>query len=120
MTLLSLVFGGSHAAREQAIASATEPGIRSVAIIEGMPTGDASLQTLPDSFRPEIFRIASGCPCCSGNLTLRVTLNRALRQRPDRLYLSLSNAEHKTPLRDFLQQPQYRDWLQLGAEIDCS
>jgi G3E family GTPase len=120
MTLLSLVLGGSHAARERAIAESAEPGVSSVAIIEGLPTGEAALDALPAGTSLEVFRVASGCPCCSGNLTMRVTLNRALRQRPERLYLSLSNAEHKSQVLNFLQEPQYLAWLRVDDEIDCS
>lgn len=120
MTLVSLVFGGSHAARERAIAAATEADLRSVAIVEGLPSGEAVLDELPAGVALEVFRVAPGCPCCSGNMTIRVTLNRVLRQRPDRLYLSLSNAEHKSQVLNFLREPQYLALLELGAEIDCS
>lgn len=120
MTLLSLVFGGSHAARERAIAASAEAGLRSVAIIEGLASGEEGLDALPAGASLEVIRVASGCPCCSGNLTMRVMLNRALRHRPERLYLSLSNAEHKMQVLNFLQEPQYRAWLQIDDEIDCS
>jgi G3E family GTPase len=120
MTQLSLVFGGSHAAREQAIAVAAAKGARSTAIIEGMPSGEATLDDMPVDAGFEIFRVAAGCPCCHGNLTMRVTLNRALRRRPDHLYLSLSNATHKSQVLSFLQEPQYLSLLEIGPEIDCS
>lgn len=120
MTLVSLVFGGSHAARERAIAAAIEPELSSSAIIEGMPSGEAALEDLQQDTDLEVFRVVAGCPCCSGNLTIRVTLNRALKRRPQRLYLSLSNAGHKSQVVNFLQEPQYRALLEIGPDIDCS
>ena len=78
------------------------------------------LDELPQDVAFEVFRVAPGCPCCSGNLTIRVTLNRALRKRPERLYLSLSNAEHREQVLNFLREPQYRALLEIGDDIDCS
>ena len=100
MTLVSLVFGGSSAARERAIAAAIAPGVASAAIVEGLPTGD------------DVLAQASA----NGQLQL----NRALRQRPQRLYLSLSQAAHKEQVLKFLQEPQYLPLLEIGAGIDCS
>ncbi len=120
MTRLSLVFGGNHAARERAIAVAAANSVRSSAIIEGIPSGEAALDEVPANADFELFRVAAGCPCCHGNLTMRVTLNRALRRRPERLYLSLSNAAHKAEVLSFLQEPQYQSLLDIGPEIDCS
>ncbi len=120
MTRVSLVFGGGNAQRERAIASAVEAGVTSAAIVEGLASGDDVLAQLADRTPLQVFRVAAGCPCCNGNLTIRVTLNRALRQRPQRLYLSLSDATHKDKVLNFLQEPQYRDLLHIGADIDCS
>lgn len=120
MTQVSLVFGGSPAARERAIAAATAQGFRSTAIIEGLPSGEAALDAIPADADVEVFRVAPGCPCCSGNLTMRVTLNRALKRRPAYLYLSLSTAEHKSQVLNFLQEPQYLSLLTIGPDIDCS
>ena len=120
MTLVSLVFGGNQAARERAIAAAIASDISSAAIIEGMPSGESALDDKTQESDLELFRVAAGCPCCSGNLTIRVTLNRALKRRPARLYLSLSNAAHKSQVLDFLQEPQYLALLKIGPEIDCS
>ena len=120
MTRVSLVLGDSHAARERAIAAAANTDVSSVAIVEGLPSGEAVLDDLPQDVRLDVFRVAPGCPCCSGNLTMRVTLNRALRKRPAHLYLSLSNAEHREQVLNFLREPQYQALLDIGDDIDCS
>lgn len=120
MTLVSLVFGGNQAARERAIAAAINLGVSSAAIIEGMPSGESALEEKTQGSDLELFRVAAGCPCCSGNLTMRVTLNRALKRRPHSLYLSLSNAAHKPQVLNFLQEPQYLALLKIGPDIHCS
>ena len=120
MTLVSLVYGGSSAARERAIAAAIAPGVPSAAIVEGLPTGEDVLAQAAEAGQLQVFRVAAGCPCCNGNLTMRVTLNRALRQHPQQLYLSLSNGDHKERVLNFLQEPQYLPLLEIGAGMDCS
>lgn len=117
MTLLSLVFGGSGDDRERAIAAALPDGVNCAAIIEGLPTGVDLLSPLAP--RLEVVRIAPGCPCCSGNLTVRVTLNRLLRRAPSHLYLSLVDGAHRDQILLFLQTPQYRDRLEIGPDIRC-
>lgn len=115
MTLVTLVIGGSSDDRERALAAAVPTGIRCAAIIEGLPGAGAALSPLAPHL--EIVRIAPGCPCCNGNLTVRVTLNRLLRRAPERLYLSLSNAAHRDQVLLFLHEPQYRERLQIGPDI---
>jgi G3E family GTPase len=121
MTLVSLVTGGSSADRERAIATAAPTNETCAAIIEGLPCGDSVLNALalqrPESM--QVVRVAPGCPCCSGNLTVRVTLNRLLRRAPSRLYLSLSSSAHRNQILAFLQEPQYHERLTIGADIGC-
>jgi hypothetical protein len=119
MMVMTLVHGGSHHDRETAIAARVEQG-GAAAIIEGLPNGTSLLEPLAASGLLQLQRIAPGCPCCLGNLTVRVSLNRMLRQAPDRLYLSLADGSHLPAVRDFLQGEQYRERLRLGPEIDCS
>ena len=119
MTLVTLVFGGKATDREHAIAAAAAPDLGNAAIVEGLPSGDSVLEQLATGFDLDVFRIAAGCPCCSGNLTMRVTLNRALKRRPNRLFLSLSNSAHKEKVRHFLQEPPYLALLELSADINC-
>ncbi len=119
MTRVTLVVGGDGAAREKAIAVSAEPGKRTVALIEGLPSGSALDDvTTPNAL--QVVRIAPGCPCCTGNLSMRVTLNRALRQDPDQLFLSLANREHLANVINFLQEDQYRSRLEIGQTLDCS
>jgi len=120
MTVLSLVLGGSADDRERAIAADLPPGLACVAIIEGLPSGAAPLNEVPPDVSLEVVRVAPGCPCCTGNLTMRVTLNRVLRRSPARLYLSLSDASHREQVLMFLQAPQYLDLLAIGPDLQCS
>ncbi len=120
MTELSLVLGGSADDRERAIAADLPVGLACAAIIEGLPSGAAPLNEMPSEVSLEIFRVAPGCPCCTGNLTMRVTLNRALRRSPARLYLSLSDATHRDQVLMFLQAPQYLNLLAIGPDLHCS
>jgi len=119
MTVLSLVLGGSANDRERAIAADLPSDMACAAIIEGLPSGAAPLNELPPEVSLDIIRVAPGCPCCTGNLTMRVTLNRALRRSPERLYLSLSDATHREQVLLFLQSPQYVDLLKIGPELRC-
>ena len=120
MTVLSLVLGGSADDRERAIAADLPPGLACAAIIEGLPSGAAPLNDIPPEVSLEVIRVAPGCPCCTGNLTMRVTLTRVLRRSPARLYLSLSDATHREQVLMFLQTPQYLDLLAIGPDLQCS
>lgn len=105
MTLTTLVSGGNAATREAAIAAAIDPNASTAILIEGLPDGKtdplAAWSTL------QITRIAPGCICCSGNLTMRVTLNRILRRPPQRLFISLASDAHCDRIHAFLTQPPY-------------
>ena len=120
MTVLSLVLGGSADDRERAIAADLPAGLACAAIIEGLPSGAAPLNELPPEVSLDIIRVAPGCPCCTGNLTMRVTLNRVLRRSPARLYLSLSDATHRDQVLLFLQAPQYLNLLAIGPDLQCA
>ncbi|HSY28596.1 MAG TPA: GTPase, partial [Burkholderiaceae bacterium] len=101
MTLTSLVIGAHAAAREAAIAAAIDPVISTVVILEGLAAGVSHLTATSTL---QIIRIAPGCMCCVGNLTLRVTLNRLLRKPPARLFIALATNTHLPQIRDFLTQ----------------
>lgn len=119
MTVVTLVCGGSGAAREQAIAAHIDPQVANAAIIEGLPDGQALLEASAGSMSLQVVRVAPGCPCCTGNLTMRVTLNRLLKRPPACLYLSIANARHKPQIAAFLQETQYQAHLQLGPDLVC-
>ncbi len=115
MTIVRLVVGGSAEEREQAISRESPPGTKVVALLEGIST-DSGLSST-DTLR--VIRIAPGCPCCTGSLTMRVTLNRLLRDPPDLLFLGLTEASHLTTVRSFLQEEQYCGRLDLGPDVHC-
>jgi hypothetical protein len=111
----SLVTGPTTGAREQLIAAQLEPGnFRCAVLLEGLPDGHTIL-TPSDTLLIE--RIAPGCLCCTGNLVLRVTLNRILRRRPERLYIGLATTEHLDQLRSWLQSPPYDQLLELTPDL---
>ena len=68
-------------------------------------------QTKSVNWQLRCARSAPACLCCTGNLTLRVTLNRILRHPPQHLYISLANSEHLPALCNFLGGAQYVGWL---------
>jgi hypothetical protein len=108
---LTLVAGGSYAQREQAIAKLCEADAASACIavvLEGLPAGDLLLQS---SGRLLIHRIAPGCFCCIGNLTMKVTLNRLLRQPLTHLYLAVASSAHLDNIQLTLAQPPYDNWF---------
>jgi hypothetical protein len=114
----TLVTGASAQAREAAIAAALadQDQIPSPAIIlEGLAPGSSPLDAFRDRLQPA--RIAPGCLCCTGNLVLRVTLNRLLRQRPERLFIGVARSEHLDQLRSWLQAEPYDQLLRLTDDI---
>lgn len=106
----TLVTGADAAARERAIAALARPG--DAIVIEGMPSGHS---ILPAHF--DVARIAPACLCCTGNLVLRVTLNRLLRRHPERLYIALASTEHLDQLRSWLSAAPYDQLLALTADL---
>jgi hypothetical protein len=116
MTILHLVYGANQTVRENAIKTQMTPTVFAIALLEGMALNNASPDPLASM---KVVRMAAGCPCCTGNLTMRVMLNRALKEKPDRVFLSLANSAHLTSVRDFLQEDQYCGRLELGRDLDC-
>jgi len=127
--ITSLVTGPTASARERWIAAqlAAQPAPAAPAVpaalaapervavlLEGLPDG---LGLIAPSAAVLIARIAPGCLCCTGNLVLRVTLNRLLRQRPGRLYIALALADHVDQLRSWLLQPPYDQLLELTPDL---
>jgi len=120
MTAVTLVTGSSYAAREAAIAAAIaalRPGMSAFVILEGLPDGkpDSPLQqALPPQ---HVLRIAPGCPCCTGSLTMRVTINRMLRQAPQHLFIGLADTSHLQQFRAFLRTEAYSRLLTLTEDL---
>lgn len=110
ITALTLVAGGSYAEREAWITTALqnlppqEYQQKSGVLLEGLPAGILSLQT---STLLSVERIAPGCFCCIGQLAMRVSLNRLLRQKLGHLFIAINDAQHLAPLQSSLNQPPY-------------
>ena len=117
---LTLVVGAHIDAREDAIAGLLQHGIPTAVILEGLPSGTSSFPAESSSDELRIARIAPGCLCCIGNLTLRVTLNRMLRKHPHRIYISVADATHLSAIEQFLSAAPYDNLLQLMPVIDCN
>jgi G3E family GTPase len=121
---VTLVTGASAAVREQAIfdqlqlSKLHQNGAKSAVILEGLAPGNSPLDSLPAD---ALFaRVAPGCLCCTGNLVLRVTLNRMLRQRPERLFIGVARSEHLDQLRSWLQAEPYDQLLRLTPDLISS
>ena len=111
---VTVVTGATPAIREALVAASLVPGQRSAAILEGLPAG----QTILDpSDNLMLHRVAPACLCCTGNLVLRVTLNRILRLRPDRLLIGVASLDHLDQLRSWLQNPPYDQLLELTPDL---
>jgi hypothetical protein len=114
-----LVTGPNASAREAAIARAlddpaTPRSDGAAVILEGLPDGNPMLEI---SEKLLISRIAPGCLCCAGNLVMRVTLNRLLRQRPARLFIGVADTAHLDQLRSWLSSTPYDQLLALAPEL---
>ncbi|MFZ6769602.1 GTPase [Undibacterium sp. Di26W] len=113
---LHLVHGGSYTQRETAIAASLSrlPATLSNAVIlEGLPAGQDILLATNNL---HVTRIAPGCFCCIGNLSLRVTLNRVLRQKPAHIFLGVASDAHLDQLSLTLQEPGYANWLEIASQ----
>jgi G3E family GTPase len=119
-TVLTLVTGPSAGAREAAIAARLsdlhEDGTQAI-ILEGLASGVSPLDDLPAG--RNLARIAPGCLCCTGNLVLRVTLNRLLRQRPRRIFIGVADSGHLDQLRSWLQSEPYDQLLRLTSDLNA-
>ena len=118
MTTATLVTGGTAASREAAIHSLLDSSATAV-ILEGLPDGHPLLDisAFPSL---QLSRIAPGCLCCTGNLVMRVTLNRLLRTHPARLYIGVASDEHLPALRTFLQGAPYDRLLTLTDDVELT
>jgi G3E family GTPase len=112
----TLVTGTSAVAREAAIAAALAPQVDTAIILEGIPDANSTLDAAAFP-QLRIARIAPGCLCCTGNLTMRVTLNRLLRGKPEQLYIALATSAHIDQIRAFLSAPPYDNLLILTKDL---
>jgi hypothetical protein len=123
-TPVTLVTGSTSSEREAAIAAMIarhqplHPSSTIGIILEGISDGTDPFASLADNFPLlTIVRIAPGCPCCVGNLTMRVTLNRLLRHSPEEIYISLATCLHLDHVRGFFAQPPYNKLIKLAKEL---
>jgi hypothetical protein len=98
-------------------ASTDHPSVFDAVILEGFGVAAEPLASGPGL---HVTRIAPGCLCCDGNLVLRVTLNRLLRQRPRRLFIGLASSEHLDQLRSWLQSTPYDQLLRLNPVVSAT
>lgn len=122
MIRTTLVIGASASAREWAIAQAMadDPNsalIKSAILLEGLADGTASLVTQENCI---VIRIAAGCLCCSNNMIMRTYLNRLIQQRPQQLFLSLSNYAHLDRIKDAIGSGGYENVLEFSRLIDLN
>ncbi|OWW21968.1 GTPase [Noviherbaspirillum denitrificans] len=111
----TLVTGATPALREAAIRAAMTSTVDTAIILEGIPDAQSGLDA--DAPHLHIVRIAPGCVCCTGNLTMRVTLNRLLRGKPEQLYIGLATSAHLEQIRAFLTAPPYDNLLALTKDL---
>jgi G3E family GTPase len=115
-----LVSGADAATREAAISrliQTADSAVPTAVILEGLASGSDAFDALAQRTDVSIARIAPGCLCCTGNLTLTVHLHRILRQRPALLYISLADSSHIERIENFLLQPIYGTWLTLADRL---
>ena len=111
---MTLVAGGDSLARETVIAArlAASSGVNAAVIIEGIAEHAAHFGA-----HVHLVRIAPGCPCCTGRLTMQVMLNRILRTAPNHVYIAMSDATHICGMRDFLAQAPYDTLVKLDDNL---
>lgn len=120
MTPVTLVAGGTPHQRENAIAAvlSTLPQEGLVGLIlEGLPASGSDLSEWPNGPLRSYVRIAAGCPCCMGNLSMRVNLDRLLRRRPQHLFIALSSEMHLPQMLAFLNAAPYDAHLSVGPVL---
>lgn len=118
---LVLVAGSNYQAREAWIAAAIAalpPQEHAAVLLEGLPTGVLSLQADTHLL---LERIAPGCFCCIGQLALRVTLNRLIKQMMKQniknLFIAINDAQHVTALQQSLTSPPYDQLLKTDKVV---
>jgi hypothetical protein len=85
-------------------------GLRRAVIAEGALFDRPGLQDVP------LVGLPSGCPCCTGLLTLRVTLVRTMRRlRPESMLLLVTTEEPLPRLRRMLEDGE----LGMRFEVEC-
>ena len=121
MIATTLVYGATSVQRDAAIhacVASLPANARIGLILEGPASSADRLGALAaGDTRLILHRIAAGCPCCSGNLTLRVTLDRLIHRAPNHILLGIASDAHQAQLRDFLMAAPYDRHLALMPDL---
>lgn len=115
----TLVTSRLPSTRESFIASQIDPSVSTAVLAEGLPTGIDPLAELIQTGSLHVIRIAPGCPCCAGHLTMQVNLNRLLRFQPQRILIGLSSSSHLDQIRLLLSSSAYDQHLSLTEVISA-
>lgn len=112
---VTLIAGSSYSQREAWICNQITqvPAQKMGVLLEGLPQGVGSLESSQNLL---LERLASGCFCCVGNLVVRIVLNRLIRSKTSHIFISLSQAEHVSSFKTFLQDPPYQELIQIESE----
>ena len=102
MTQITLVTGVTTPRRSGHRGGAPARHVR-FAILEGLPNGQAGLAAGTGAAVAADPAHCAWLPCCTGSLTMRVTLNRVLRHAPQHLFIGLADTSHLRQFRDFLR-----------------
>jgi len=118
----TLVIGASATERERAIAKALADNpdfglIKSAILLEGLADGRPVLVTQENCI---VVRIAAGCLCCSNSMIMRTYLNRLIQQKPQQLFLSLSNHAHLDQIMDSISSGGYEKILEFRRLLDLN
>jgi hypothetical protein len=105
--------GSAYPPSDSAAGAVSAPAGPIAVILEGSAFGPTPLD---ERSGVEVHRVAPGCLCCTGNLVLRVTLNRILRVSPAHVFIALADTSHVDQLRSWLQQPPYDQLLCLTPD----
>ena len=114
--LIAALPGGARAARVRQLIDTFPPDERLAVVLEGLPAdGVAECESASAC---TVIVIAPGCPCCIGQLTLRVTLARVLRlQAPRRLVIGIADVRHEKSLASLLGAPPWHELLELQTIV---
>ncbi len=114
-----LITGLPGAERRAAIARLIAPlpaDTRVSLLLEGL-SADGRAEVIQTALH-RVHVLAPGCLCCSGQLTLRVTLARVLRhEAPQFLVIALADPAHLKRFEAMLRLPPWDGWLQLQANV---
>jgi len=117
--LIAALPGVARAARVRQLIDTFPPDERLAVVLEGFPA-DGVAECASASGRTVIV-LAPGCPCCIGQLTMRVTLARVLRlQAPRRLVIGIADARHEKNLAALLGGPPWHALLELQTNVTAA